>query len=76
LPVLAARGNVLADQVNLDGTGAMFNLNDSDSVVLGIKLVNDRREDFSNECLETYESRYTTSRWLEGVLAAYKSVLN
>jgi glycosyltransferase involved in cell wall biosynthesis len=76
LPILAAEGNVLADQVNLDGTGATFSLKDSYSLLSGIDLVKEQREQFSRKCLETHESRYTTSQWLEGLLAVYKSVLN
>jgi len=75
LPILAAEGNVLADQVNLDGTGATFSLKDSYSLLSGIDLVKEQREQFSRKCLETHESRYTTSQWLEDLLAVYKSVL-
>jgi glycosyltransferase involved in cell wall biosynthesis len=76
LPVLAAQGNVLADQVNLDGTGGTFSLSNSESLLLGLDLIKQQREQFSRQCVETHESRYTTLQWLEGVLATYKSVLS
>ena len=75
LPVLAAQGNVLADQVTQDGTGIVFSLKDSDSLRSGIDLIIEQRKQLSRSCLETYELFYTPSRWLEGVLAVYKSVL-
>ncbi len=75
LPVLAADGNVLADQVRLDGTGTSFSLADQKSLLSGIDAICVRRDDLSKQCLETYETRYTISHWLRGLLAAYKYCL-
>ncbi len=76
LPVLAADGNVLADQVMLDGTGTSFNLADQNSLLSGIDVICEQRDELSKQCLETYESRYTISHWLRDLLAAYKYCLD
>jgi len=76
LPVLAAQGNVIADQVNLDGTGVTFSLTDSDSLHSGIIVVTEQRELLSRTCIQIHNSRYKTSQWLEGVFSAYKIVVS
>ena len=74
LPVIAADGNVVADQVHLDKTGTTFNLHDSKSLLLALDVTFTAWEQLSERCFEVYASGYTTSQWLEGIRQVYESV--
>lgn len=74
LPVIAAIGNVLAEQVHIDKTGTTFNLHDSKSLLLALDVTFTAWEQLSERCIEVHASGYTTSQWLEGIRQVYESV--
>ena len=73
LPVVAAEGNVLADQVVRDGTGVSFSLGDEESLRGALRQVLEGRRSLSLRCFDVHHERYTEERWLDGLRAAYLS---
>lgn len=74
LPVIAAAGNVLAEQVEVDGTGASFLLGDEASLRDGMGQVIERWEYLSSRCIQVHSERYSEKQWLTGLRAAYLSI--